>query len=167
MNLPNRPVPLLDRLTDKQPKRTEEVFALTLSESEYRAKVLEHLQQLFNSVVYEQGSHPLLAASVQRYGLPALSGQTLNDLDLSRVQQQLADAVRHFEPRIDPQSLDIEPILPRVDDKRPQGSSSTDAPAPGHLQFRISATLFNKPYPVELFCHAVLNLDTGKFMVDH
>jgi len=69
-----------------------------------RAAVLRDLEFLFNTTNFESGSdvelHPSVRDSVINFGLPALSGNVLNNSDLNRIQQEIKHCIQAFEPRI-------------------------------------------------------------------
>jgi type VI secretion system protein ImpF len=50
---------------------------------------------------------PMVQRSVLNYGVPDLSGSTGSSLDIKRVQNELTDAIKCFEPRLKPETLTV------------------------------------------------------------
>lgn len=147
---------LLDRLTDTEPDSRQEVRGRrTMTRAQLRAGVLRDLAWLLNSTRLlspaEAARHPQAAASTLNYGLPCLTGRTLSGLQPDRLAQDIAEAIRRFEPRILPDSLQVTPLA--------RGQARFQ---PG-LPFLIEGELWMQPYPEHLFYRADLDLETGRF----
>lgn len=50
---------------------------------------------------------PLVQKSVLNYGVPDLTGMTSSGLDLRHLQREFTEAIRRFEPRLRPDTLDV------------------------------------------------------------
>tara|TARA_R110002111_G_scaffold233417_1_gene294486 strand:+ start:245 stop:667 length:423 start_codon:yes stop_codon:yes gene_type:complete len=50
---------------------------------------------------------PLVAKSVLNFGIPDLAGITSSSMDLRRLQKDLVQAIKNFEPRLHPESLTV------------------------------------------------------------
>src|SRR5262245_51448085 len=106
---------LLDRLTDDEPDKRDESRALrVVSHQKYRRGVMRDLEWLFNTSAYlsvegletfHLKNYPEAMRSVINYGTRQLFGQT--GLDMDKLQEELGEAIRVFEPRISPRSLII------------------------------------------------------------
>jgi type VI secretion system protein ImpF len=157
---------LLDRLIDHEPhSRKESAETRALTRAELRAAVLRDLSWLFNATRPEpepqsenkeeierwrQAEHA--RNSVLNYGLPAFAGVTLSSMDLELIERLVAEAVRRFEPRIDPQTLSIDARV------TPQSHHNT-------MQLLIRGQMWAQPVPLELLLAAEVDVETGNTRV--
>jgi type VI secretion system protein ImpF len=153
---------LLDRLIDQAPAQgTETLEARVLTRQQLRAAVLRDLSWLFNDTRHEPDpasddaealalwhSVPFARSSVLNYGMPAFSGLTLSSLDTRTIEAAVAEAIRHFEPRIDPESL-------RVEIKKDASEHHNS------LQLVIRGQMWSQPVPLELLLSADVDVETG------
>lgn len=147
---------LLDRLTDRDPiARTESRDARVLSRRQLRQSVRRDLMWLFNSMRPQGGidpvSAPLAAASVLNFGLPNWTGLTVSGLSPARIAEDIAEAIRRFEPRILTDSLRVTPLPKQIGHGHPT------------LPFLIEGLLWAQPYPEPLYYHAELDLEDSEF----
>jgi type VI secretion system lysozyme-like protein len=70
-------------------------------------------------------------SSVLAYGLPELSSFSRSDQDQRRLAELIREAIEHFEPRLDPSELTVEPVK--------------KADPEGKLHFLIKGTLLAGP----------------------
>src|SRR6266705_2730573 len=106
---------LLDRLTDDEPKITQESRnQRVISAQRYKRGVLRDLEWLFNASAHlpEEGKEkfrlsdfPEAFQSVINFGTRQLCGMFAPDMD--ELERQLAEAIQFFEPRILRDSLDV------------------------------------------------------------
>lgn len=82
---------------------------------------------------YPFAAHPEIRASIINYGLPAFIGRNVYDLPLPEVEERLREAILAFEPRIDPDQLQV-----RVTNEAKNGRISPDHP----LRFTVRARIF-------------------------
>ncbi len=151
---------LLDRLTDDEPgSRVEPPESAVMSRSRLRQAVLRDLSWLFNATRLSDSEpqiedYPHAKHSVLDYGLPALSGQTASQIDISQLQQRVREAILAHEPRILRQGLVVEAL-------------ATERQLDHHNQisFRISGQLWSQPVPLELLLHTDIDLETGRVEV--
>jgi type VI secretion system protein ImpF len=157
---------LLDRLIDHEPRSTKESSeARALSRTQLRAAVLRDLGWLFNATRPEpepkSDSLEEIARwreaeqarrSVLNYGLPAFAGVTLASLDLDAIRRIVAEAVKAFEPRIEPRTLVIE-------------ARSTGEHHHNTLQLLIRGHMWAPPVPLELLLAADVDVETGTTQV--
>ena len=147
---------LLDRLTDDEPSRPEESRSQrVISHQRYRRGVLRDLEWLLNSNAYlrvaglepfQLQDYPCACRSVINYGARQLCGLTAPDLD--RFQEELAEVLKVFEPRITPRSLQIH--------------SSQDR----HLvMFEIKGEMWANPLPEHLHVKTSVDLETGQCLL--
>lgn len=157
---------LLDRLIDNEPKQTKESLeARVLTRQQLRAAVLRDLSWLFNATRQEpepkstrtqelalwQGAD-FARRSVLNFGMPAFSGVTLSSMDTNTIERSVAEAIRNFEPRIDPSSL-------RVEIKFDGGNHHNT------LQMVIRGQMWSQPVPLELLLSADVDVETGNTYV--
>lgn len=167
---------LLDRLTDQDPGTSQEPLeARVLTRQQLRAAVLRDLSWLFNANRAEparrsatkttQSSHldverelwkqaPEAQKSVLNYGLPSLSGESVGKLDLRAVSAEIKQAILHFEPRIDSNTLEVE--------------AQIDGNVRSHhnqLKLVIRGHMWNQPVPLELLLSASMDVETGQAAV--
>ncbi|HEX4856751.1 MAG TPA: type VI secretion system baseplate subunit TssE [Limnobacter sp.] len=147
---------LLDRLQDDERSRpTESPGRHTCTPEVLRMMVVRDLEHLLNSnCILDKAvldNMPALRQSVLAYGMPPLAGQSASHVNIRQFEQQVADLVRRFEPRIDPKTL------------RVQAESRQDTL---HLHnvigLRISGLLWARPSPVELLLRQEIDLETGR-----
>ena len=154
---------LLDRLLDHEPQHAKEsVDARLLTRQQLRAAVLRDLSWLFNAIRSEPEVNstrteevamwraaPLARRSVLNYGMPAYSGVTLSSMDSREIERSVEQAIRDFEPRIDPKTLNVEIKL---------ANSNEQA---NTLQIIIRGQMWSQPVPLELLLAADLDIETG------
>jgi type VI secretion system protein ImpF len=166
---------LLDRLTDDDPRSSSEPLdARVLTRQQLRAAVLRDLSWLFNANRSEPSRRagqvsrpgyimdelamwkqsPFAQRSVLNYGLPSLSGESVGQLDLRAVGADIKQAILDFEPRIDPNTLEVE--------------AQIDGNARDHhnqLKLVIRGHMWNQPVPLELLLSAAMDVETGQAAV--
>jgi type VI secretion system protein ImpF len=153
---------LLDRLIDQEPTQSKESLeARVLTRQQLRAAVLRDLSWLFNDTRHEPEpesalseelalwqSLPFARRSVLNYGMPAFSGLTLSSMDTHTIEAAVAESIRNFEPRIDPESLSVEI---KLDAENHHNS----------LQLVIRGQMWSQPVPLELLLSADVDVETG------
>lgn len=166
---------LLDRLTDHDPASSvEPLDARVLSRQQLRAAVLRDLSWLFNANRAEPSRRtgkvarpayieqelarwkqaPFAQRSVLNYGLPSLSGESVGKLDLRAVSADIRQAILDFEPRIDPNTLEV--------DAQIDGSVRSHH---NQLKLVIRGHMWNQPVPLELLLSASVDVETGQAAV--
>jgi type VI secretion system protein ImpF len=144
---------LLDRLTDDDPKITEESRnQRVISIQRYRRGVLRDLEWLFNTSAHlaEEGEKkfrlsdfPEAYKSVINFGTRHLCG--LTGAELNELERQLVDAIHLFEPRILKNSLRVKASIEQ------------------HIMaFEIQGELWANPMPEQLFIKTKIDLETGQ-----
>jgi type VI secretion system protein ImpF len=144
---------LLDRLTDDEPDKGEESrMQRVVSNQKYRRGVLRDLEWLFNTQAYIQvpgmetfdlRDYPEAFRSVINFGARQLTG--LSSPDLDQLQQEMAEVVRTFEPRITARGLIV-----RADSER------------NLVTFDIEGELWANPLPEHLHVKTTVDLETGQ-----
>lgn len=150
---------LLDRLIDEDPmQRSEAESSRAMNRTQYRQAVLRDLRWLFNAVnassEIDFDGYPDAAKSVINFGLPPLAGQRLSELDWPLMEEMMREAIRVFEPRVLPESIEVRAIR------------STN-PLDHHnlLAFEIKGQLWAEPYPLELLLRSQIDLESGTVSV--
>lgn len=150
---------LLDRLTDDNPESAvEPAETRVINRNRLRELVLRDLAWLFNATApgaaIDFSAAPEARRSVLNYGLPAFSGQSASTLDPTVLQQRVRQAILDHEPRILPESLNVEVMV-------------NDIQLDHHNQIglRISGHLWAQPVPLELLLHTDIDLETGRVAV--
>lgn len=144
---------LLDRLTDGAPdQRRETLDQQTLTMQQLRLGVLRDLAWLLNTTnlatTEEIETDSLTATSTLNYGIPGFTGMIGTSQRLSALENEIAAAIRAFEPRIRPESLVVR-LRPPSDD-HPTAS----------LVFEIEGELWAQPVPQQLFLETAIELET-------
>lgn len=146
---------LLDRLTDEAPdKRSETPDQVAMTRTRLRRAVLRDLAWLFNAINLESGQsladHPFARASTINYGIPALSGTMLAELNFSDFDQALTDAIVAFEPRLLADTVEVRSM-----------TTEDQLAHQNMLGFEVRAKLWAMPYPLELLLRSNLDLESG------
>lgn len=166
---------LLDRLTDHDPRNPQEPLdARVLNRQQLRAAVLRDLSWLFNANRAEPARRigkatrpahieaelamwkaaPHARRSVLNFGLASLSGESAGRLDMSAVSKDIKQAILDFEPRIDPDTLEVDVML--------DGSMQSHH---NQLKLVIRGHMWNQPVPLELLLNASVDVETGQAVV--
>lgn len=150
---------LLDRLTDDAPdKRAEAPDQVAMTRTRLRRAVLRDLAWLFNAINLEAtqplDDHPFARSSTVNYGIPALSGTKLADLNFSEFDQALTEAIIAFEPRLLPDTVQVRSM-----------TTEDQLAHMNMLGFEVRAKLWSMPYPLELLLRSNLDLESGMVVV--
>ena len=146
---------LLDRLTDDEPDKQEEGRSQrVISLQKYRRGVLRDLEWLFNAYAwlkFEDGSselddYPEAKHSVINFGTRQLCGLTAPNME--RLQEELAEALQVFEPRLSARNLTIRADLER-----------------NLVTFDVEGELWANPLPEHLHLKTTVDLETGQCLL--
>jgi type VI secretion system protein ImpF len=84
------------------------------NEAALRSTVRRELSWILNTTnlgaVEDLEPYPEVKTSVLNYGVPDLAGKSLTRRVIQGRAREIRDAIRAFEPRMDPNLLDVEPI---------------------------------------------------------
>jgi len=149
---------LIDRLTDDRPKDREETRHQRAGNiGSLRESVLRDLEWLMNTVnmesVIDFEAYPELKNTVLNYGMPGLSGSTINDAERNSIKNLIKDAIEAFEPRIMKNTLRVSLV------------SDEDLVNPHAIAFQIEGTMWGRPMPEALFLRTELDLELGDVKV--
>jgi type VI secretion system protein ImpF len=146
---------LLDRLTDENPNAVKESRnERVISVKRYREGVLRDLIWLLNAKAHTDrdglDEFPEAARSVLNFGTRDLCGLISSSLDLRTLEEEIAEAMRRLEPRINPGSLVVTAV------------SGSQKFANG-IAIEIRGDLWAYPVPEQLYVRTEIDLDTGKY----
>jgi len=144
---------LLDRLTDDEPHtQVEPRDKRVLSMNKLRQSVLRDVSWLLNTdsmdSIVDLADYPEVAKSVLNYGIKDLAGRTLAGSSLSEIEKGLKQAINNFEPRILPNTLNVQVL-------------SSEQMNNQALSFDIEANLWARPLPLHLYLRTEINKITG------
>ena len=149
---------LLDRLIDHEPQQANESHqrrAATLEE--IRDSVIRDLNWLFNvedlGAVHDLSTFQHIKKSVLNYGVSSVSGRTVGGMGKKDVEVLVRDSIRHFEPRILPETLEVRANL------------HPDTYSQHAIVLEIVADLWAHPLPIQLFLQTEIDIDSGKVVV--
>lgn len=84
------------------------------NESALRATVMRELNWILNTTSLESvqnlDPYPHVKTSVLNYGVPDLAGKTLSSRVIQQRAKQIRDSIRAFEPRMDPDQLEVDSV---------------------------------------------------------
>ena len=163
---------LLDRLIDDAPTSMQEPLEMrALTRKQLRESVLRDLSWLFNAIRQEPMARqsadvseemaarhvaaisawrraPEARTSVLNFGMPGFSGSPLSAIGLRGIEDSVHAAILAFEPRILPDSLQVEAAM--LNDGQPNA-----------LRMTIRGLLWGQPVPLELLLSADIDCETG------
>jgi type VI secretion system protein ImpF len=146
-------LPLLDRLTDEDPKRGEEVpLSRSKSLAALKVAVRRDLEWLLNTRRADRELPPQVARSVFSYGLAEQSSGSENkELVVQELARRMETAIAIFEPRLAGVKVALSPhqdATSRRVDLVIEGLLRID-PSPEHVSFDTSLELTNGEYHVK------------------
>lgn len=152
---------LLDRLIDDDPanQAPEPPERRVMNRTRIREAVLRDLAWLFNATNLGGGvglaglEH--VERSVINYGLPPLAGETASSLDIVELERLIQRAIEAFEPRILPESLEVEPVV--IDDELHRRNV---------VSINIRGALWAQPVPLEILLRTSVDLETGEVEIN-
>ena len=118
---------LLERLTDNEPyeKRIDREYDIFHSINILKKYLLRDIANLLNSKSKisksELAKCPELTNSVINYGLDDICGKSFSRTDTEALQKQIKEVIITFEPRINPEKLDVE--VKKIEHKGKAGST--------------------------------------------
>jgi len=173
---------LLDRLTDEEPASKEESRSQrVITPTRYLEGVLRDLRWLLNTRTHlldtpvtdkpvrsarlvkghaeagneaVLGDFPEVCKSVLAYGVPDLSGVMTANLIMGELSKTIEEAIRVFEPRVNPGTLRVRPLTDLGD--RPEGAGLAS------IGFEIKADVLMDPIPERLHLKTIIDLETGE-----
>ncbi|MGR3320312.1 MAG: type VI secretion system baseplate subunit TssE [Pseudooceanicola sp.] len=145
---------LLDRLTDDDPsERKERRDDRVIDLRRLREIIQRDLSWLLNtsdqSSLIDPVRYPNAARSVLNFGIHEVSGEYSTTERANMIRKSIAEAIRVFEPRIHPGSVDV--LL-----RQGQGERET------LVTFDIRADMWAQPMPMELYLRSEVDVTTGQ-----
>lgn len=146
---------LFDRLFDEAPQRRKESQdSVMITYTALRQAVLRDLRWLLNTANLESSEvladMPEVKRSCVNFGLPALAGKRMSEIDWIDMESAIRQAIVDFEPRILRDSVQVTcKSDPRVLDHH------------NVLTLEIRGLLWCTPYPRELWLSTDIDLETG------
>src|SRR3954452_20693067 len=149
---------LLDRLTDHNPSaKRDPPDQQVLTLAQLRQAVLRDLAALLNTsnlgAAVDLDDTPLAALSTINYGIPGLAGLLESSTQTHSMEEELAAAIKAFEPRIKAETLRVR-----------AGGTERDGGMPS-LLFEIEGELWAQPVPVQLFLETKIEVETRSAVV--
>lgn len=146
---------LLDRLTDNFPEKTEESsMERVVSISRYRVGVLRDIRWLLSASRHSDDedlqAYPGIKTSTLNFGIRSLCGRLAESVSGGRLEQDIAQAIEAFEPRIDPSTLIVEL------------KEDTATKSKNELVIEIRGDLWARPMPEEFMIKTKIDLETGE-----
>lgn len=145
---------LLDRLTDDAPRQRAESQHGMLTHAQLRLAVLRDLNWLLNTVSMASSSDlshcPHVMTSALNFGVRALAGKRMSEVDWVDLERAITEAIIHFEPRILADTISVR--------------CATDTDVLEHhniLSFKIEGLLWCVPYHQEFLFRTVIDLESG------
>lgn len=125
-----------------------------MNRQSYRKSVLRDLQWLLNCANLEAQlplqTYAHVRSSVLNFGLPSYAGSKFTPSDLRHVADAIKAAVLQYEPRIIAKTLEV--FIVR---------DAEEAVLCEQPLFRIEASLWFEPYPIELVIRALWDSENG------
>jgi type VI secretion system protein ImpF len=146
---------LLDRLMDDEPsQRRETRSAGMITHAELRGAVLRDLRWLLNTVNLEStddlGPYDQVPASTVNFGVRALAGKRMSDIDWVDVEDSLRHAITAFEPRILASSVEVRCV-----------TNTNTLEHHNVLTLEIKGMLWCVPHPMEFLFRTDIDLESG------
>lgn len=149
---------IFDRLIDEEPrKRYDTKQSTAINISKFRQAVLRDILYLLNTTnLHSEALGIILPSNVRsstlNYGIPALSGVNLSDVDWEEVEGSILKALIDFEPRLDADSLKVVVFI-----------ENEMQPNHNQLLIEIKGMLKLNPYPKEFWLKTTIDVETGLF----
>jgi type VI secretion system protein ImpF len=154
---------LFEKLIDFAPEQQKESRSeRVLSVARYRDAVIRDLGWLLNSSGHldKEGldEFPHVENSVFNFGKRDLAGIVASSIKPTTLEEEIADAIRRYEPRIVPESLKVKCVATEGirNDRKVKGYSNYNC-----LIFEITGELWAQPVSEEFYLKTTLDLETG------
>ncbi|NDR59044.1 type VI secretion system baseplate subunit TssE [Aliiruegeria sabulilitoris] len=149
---------LLDRLTDNAPDdRSESRDTRVIDVRKLREILKRDLAWLLNTTNNEsfidRKKYPHASRSVLNYGVKPVAGGSTTQRRVENIRQAIVQAVREFEPRLRPESLEV--LL------RDEESATNMS-----VFFDIHGDMWAQPLPMELYLRSEIDLMTGHLTLE-
>ena len=146
---------LLDRLTDDHVQQSSEpdgTFLLT--RTSLRESVLRDLRWLLNTTNLEStddlSGQPYVQRSVLNYGISALAGKRMSEIEWVDIENTMREAIVSFEPRIEAETLQMRCI-----------ADSIELDEFNLLAIEVRGRIIATPYPIEFVFRSEIDMENG------
>ena len=151
---------LLDRLTDENPTvSTEPREDRVIDVRRLRQIVQRDLTWLLNTnnneVNLDTEAYPNVATAVTNYGIKDVAGQTSTADRAQEIRKIIRTAIQRFEPRIRPETLEVD-----------FGSEDETDTRSMLISFNIRGEMWAQPMPLELYLRSQVNVTTGEVTLE-
>lgn len=151
---------LLDRLRDDRPEQKMEVQQQwVLSFEQLKKAVLRDLAWLLNTISLsaheDLHAFPHIRNSTLNFGISALAGKRLSEIEWTEVELAVHEAIVQFEPRILPETLMVQCL-----------SNALDLQQHNVIALLIKGQLWANPYPRELLVRTEIDLESGQIALE-
>lgn len=149
---------LLDRLTDDDPgvpteRRDDRVIDLRRLREIIQRDLSWLLNTSDNAGLVDAERYPHAARSVLNFGIHEVAGEYSTAERASLIRKSIAEAIRTFEPRIHPGSVNV--LLRQGDGNRVT-----------LVTFDIRADMWAQPMPMELYLRSQVDVTTGEINLE-
>ena len=124
----------------------------------YRQAVLRDLAWLLNTASHIESDglddFDEVPTSVLNYGVRDVTGLTMSGMSAEDVERQMIEAIRRFEPRVNPDSLSVKTMVD-------SGAMNSRA-----IQLEVHGDLWARPVPEALYIKTEVDLETGECRVN-
>ncbi|MDO5680652.1 MAG: type VI secretion system baseplate subunit TssE [Pelistega sp.] len=146
---------LLDRLIDHAPDNRKETQDQVMITSEVlRDAVLRDLTWLLNTAnmetSYDLSEYPHVKTSCVNFGIGALAGERMSEIDLMSLQGSIKDSIVAYESRIDASNVVVKCV-----------AESNTLEHHNILSLMIMGKINSTPYPREFVFKTNIDLETG------
>lgn len=129
----------------------------TVNEKTLRGEVSQDLEALFNTVNLaaseDISGHPEVLGSILNFGIPDIVHRTIDEEGVEDIVQELELALKRFEPRIVPRSLNV---------RRDTSIDKTEL----KVRFIVVADLHMNPENIPVEFIADVEVDSGKIAIN-
>lgn len=149
---------IFDRLIDEEPRKLKDNKPQqAVNIAKFRQAVLRDILYLLNTTsLHSEELEILLPENVRsstlNYGIPALSGVNLSDVDWVKIEKSITKALIDFEPRLDTESLKVMVFIENEIQLQHN-----------QLLIEIKGMLKLNPYPKEFWLKTTIDVETGLF----
>lgn len=149
---------LLDRLTDNDPSDLREARDTRVIDIRQLRDIIQRdLSWLLNTSdsasIIDAERYPNAAQSVLNYGIREVAGDYSTSDRAELIRKSISDAIRTFEPRIHPGSIDVQ--------LRVGHDNRTSI-----VTFDIHADMWAQPMPMELYLRSEVDVTTGQLALE-
>lgn len=149
---------LLDRLTDLEPyEKTERRDDRVIDVRQLREIIQRDLSWLLNtsdnSSLIDPDIYPETAQSVLNYGIREVAGDYSTTQRAELIRKSILNAVKLYEPRIHPGSVDVQLRVERDARK-------------SIVSYDIRADMWAQPMPMELYLRSQVDVTTGELQLE-